>query len=114
PARAFSSFAVAFLPALLLVGVWQFYVQTHFLPDDQLRLLPVDQWSFATIPAILSRMAFHIWQRLPFFLLLYGVSLSAVPVAMKRGLTPAARLFLMTLGVTLLYTAFLIFTYVAH
>lgn len=114
PARAFSAFVIAFVPALLLVGVWQFYVQTHFLPDDQLRLLPVDQWSFASVPAILSNMAFHIWQRLPFFLLLYGVSLSAIPVAMKRGLTPAARLFLMTLGVTLLYTAFLIFTYVAH
>jgi hypothetical protein len=114
PARSFSALAVAFLPALLLVGVWQFYVQTHFQPDDQLRLLPFDQWSFASLPAILSNMAFRIWQRLPYFLLLYGVSLSAIPVVMKRGLTPAARLFLMTLGVTLLYTTFLIFTYVAH
>jgi len=114
PARAFSSLAVAFVPALLLVGVWQFYVRTHFLPDDELRFLPFGQWSFASIPAILSNMAFHIWQRLPFFLLLYGVSLSAIPVVMKRSLTPSARLFLMTLGVTLLYTAFLIFTYVAH
>jgi len=42
------------------------------------------------------------------------VSLSAIPVVLRRGLTPAARLFLLTLGVTLLYTGFLVFTYVAH
>ena len=114
PARAFGSFVAAFLPALLLVGVWRFYAQTHFQPDDQLRFLPFDQWSFANVPAIFSNMAFRIWERLPFFLLLYGVSLSAIPLVLKRGLTPAARLFLMTLGVTLLYTTFLIFTYVAH
>ncbi len=114
PARALTSLAVAFLPALLLVGVWRFYVETHFQPDDELRFLPFDQWSFASLPAILSNMADRIWQRLPFFLLLYGISLSAIPVLLRRGLTPAARLFLMTLGVTLLYTAFLTFTYIAH
>jgi hypothetical protein len=114
PARAFVSFTAAFLPAVLLVGVWRFYVATHFKPDDELRFLPFDQWSLASLPAILSNMAFRIWQRLPFFLLLYGICLSAIPVMLRRGLTPAARLFLMTLGVTLLYTVFLIFTYVAH
>jgi hypothetical protein len=114
PARAFSSFTTAFLPAALLVGVWRFYVATHFVADDELRFLPFDQWSVGNVPAILSNMAFRIWQRLPFFVLLYGVSLSAIPVVLRRGLTPAARLFLVTLGVTLLYTAFLIFTYVAH
>ena len=112
--RAFSSLTTAFLPAALLVGVWRFYVATHFAPDDELRLLPVDQWSLASIPAILSSMVFVTSQRLPFFVLLYGVGLSAIPVVARRGLTPAARLFLMTLGVTLLYTGFLIFTYVAH
>jgi len=114
PARAFSSLSIAFLPAVLLVGVWRFYVATHFGPGDELRFLPMDQWSLANLPAILSNTAFRIWQRLPFFVLLYGVSLSAIPVVLRRGLTPAARLFLLMLGVTLLYTAFLIFTYVAH
>ena len=114
PTRAFTSLAIAFVPALLLVGVWQFYVATHFEPDAELRFLPPDQWSFASLPAILSNMADRIWQRLPFFLLLYGVSLSAIPVVLRRGLTPAARLFVITFGVTLLYTAFLIFTYIAH
>jgi hypothetical protein len=114
PARALSSLTVAFLPAILLIGVWRFYVATHFAPDDELRFLPMDQWSLANIPAILSNMGYQIWQRLPFFVLLYGVSLSAIPMVLRRGLTPAARLFLLTLGVTLLYTAFLTFTYVAH
>jgi hypothetical protein len=114
PARAFSSLTIAFLPAVLLVGVWRFYVATHFGPDDELRFLPMDQWSLANLPAILSNMGFRIWQRLPLFVLLYGVSLSAIPVVLHRGLTPAARLFLLTLGVTLLYTGFLVFTYVAH
>ncbi len=114
PAKAFLSLATAFLPAVLLVGVWRFYVFTHFAPDDELRFLPLKEWGFANIPAILSNMAFRIWQKLPFFVLLYGVSLSAVPVVLQRGLTPAARLFLLTLGVTLLYTAFLIFTYISH
>jgi hypothetical protein len=114
PAKALSSLTVAFLPAVLLIGVWRFYVATHFAPEDELRFLPVDQWSLANIPAILSNMAYQIWQRLPFFVLLYGVALSAIPIVLRRGLTPAARLFLLTLGVTLLYTAFLVFTYVAH
>jgi hypothetical protein len=114
PARALSSLTAAFLPAILLIGVWRFYVATHFAPDDELRFLPMDQWSLDNIPAILSNMGYQIWQRLPFFVLLYGVSLSAIPMVLRRGLTPAARLFLLTLGVTLLYTAFLTFTYVAH
>jgi hypothetical protein len=114
PAKAFTSLIVAFLPAVLLVGVWRFYVATHFAPDDELRFLPFDQWSFASIPAIVSNMAFRIWQRMPFFVLLDGVCFSAIPLVARRGLTPAARLFLLTLGVTLLYTGFLVFTYVAH
>jgi hypothetical protein len=114
PVRAFVSLTLAFLPALLLVGVWRFYVDTHFAPDDELRFLPFHEWGFASIPAILENMALRVWQRLPFFVLLYGVALSAVPLVVRRGLTPAARLFLMVLGVTLLYTGFLIFTYISH
>jgi hypothetical protein len=114
PIRAFLSVATAFLPAALLVAVWRFYVSTHFAPDDELRFLPFDQWGFANLPAILSNMAMHIWERMPFFVLLYGVGLSAIPVVIRRGLTPAARMFLITLGVTLLYTAFLVFNYIAH
>jgi hypothetical protein len=107
-------FLPAFMPAALLVGVWRFYVQTHFTPDDELTFLPLRQWNFAGIPAILENMAFLAWQRLPFFVLLYGVTLGALPLALSRGLTSAARLFLLTAGVTVLYTGFLLFTYVAH
>jgi hypothetical protein len=114
PVRAFLSLTTAFLPAVLLVAVWRFYVSTHFAPDDELRFLPFNQWGFGNIPAILANMALHVWERMPFFILLYGVGLSAIPVLIRRGLTPAARLFVMTLGVTLLYTAFLIFNYIAH
>jgi hypothetical protein len=114
PRRALPSFAAALLPALLLVGIWRFYVGTHFMPDDELRLVPVSEWNFRVIPTILASAAFQVEQRLPFFVLLYGVSLSAIPLALRRGLTPAVRLFLLTLGVTLLYTLFLVFTYVAH
>jgi hypothetical protein len=114
PRRALTSLAPAFLPAVLLVGVWRIYVAIHFTPDDELRLMPFSDWSLSSLPAILENMALKISQRAPFFVLLYGVALSAPLVAKTRGLTPAVRLFLMTLGVTLAYTAFLIFTYVAH
>jgi hypothetical protein len=114
PRRAFAGLVPAFAPAILLVGIWRFYVMTHFAPDDELRLLPFSAWSFASIPAILSNMAFRVGQRLHFFILLYGVALAAIPLVMRRGMTPAVRLFLLTLGVTLIYTAFLIFTYIAH
>jgi hypothetical protein len=114
PRRAFVSLLAAALPALLLVGIWRFYVTTHFLPDDELRFMPLKDWNFAALPAILTSAAFQIWQRLPFFILLYGVSLAAIPLTFRRGLTPAVRLFLLTLGTTVLYTLFLIFTYVAH
>jgi hypothetical protein len=114
PRRAFPSLVASALPALLLVGIWRFYVATHFSADDELRLMPPSEWNFAALPAILSSAAFQIWQRMPFFILLYGVSLAAIPLVFRRGLTPAARLFLLTLGVTILYTLFLIFTYIAH
>jgi len=114
PIRSFLSLGQAFLPALLMLAVWRIYVGTHFAPDDELRLLPFAQWNWSSLPAILFSMGSQIWEKLPFFLLLYGVSLAAIPVAARQGLTPGARLFLMTLGVTLLYTLFLIFTYIAH
>jgi hypothetical protein len=114
PKRAFLSLAQAFAPALLMVLAWRFYVAGHFNPDDELRLMPVSQWSLATLPAILVSMASQIWEKMPFFVMLYGVSLAAIPLALRHGLTPAIRLFLLTLGVMLLYTLFLMFTYVAH
>jgi hypothetical protein len=114
PVRAFASLAAAFLPALLLVALWRFYIDTHFAPDDELRFLPFSDWGWSNLPAIASNMALRIWERAPFFILLYGVGLSAIPVLVRRGLTPGARLFAMTLGVTLLYTVFLVFSYVSH
>lgn len=114
PARAFTALFPAFLPATLLWGVWRSYVGNHFAPDAELTFLPMAQWSFASLPAILANMAWRIWQRLPFFILLYGVSLGAIPLALRRRHEPVGRLFLLTLGVTLLYTGFLVFTYVAH
>jgi hypothetical protein len=114
PAKAISSFIPALVPAILLVGVWRFYVGSHFAPDDELRLLPFAQWSFDSLPAILSNMLLRIWQRLPFFVLLYGVSLASIPILFRRRLAQAGRLSLITLIVTVLYTAFLVFTYIAH
>jgi hypothetical protein len=46
--------------------------------------------------------------------MLYGVGLAAIPIVIRRGLGHAGRLAMLTLGVTLLYTAFLVFTYIAH
>ncbi len=111
---ALAYLAPAFLPAALLVAVWRFYVTTHFTPDAELSLLPMSEWNFATLPAIFMNMGLRVWERAPFFILLYGVCLAAIPLAARRGLTPAIRLFLLTLGVTLAYTGFLAFTYVAH
>jgi hypothetical protein len=114
PKRALIYLAPAFVPAALLVGVWRFYVEAHFPPDAELRFLPIDQWNVAAIPDIFVSMARQIWPRTPFFALLYGLTLSALPLALRRGLTPAVRLILLTSGVTILYTGFLVFTYVAH
>jgi hypothetical protein len=114
PWRAFTYLVPAFFPAVLLVAVWRFYVSTHFPPDAELRLMAPADWNFASLPSILAGMAHYVWQRMPFFIMLYGVCLAAIPLALRRGLTPAIRLFLLTLGVTVLYTGFLIFTYIAH
>jgi len=114
PARAFGAFFPAFLPAMLLWGVWRNYVGGHFPPEAELNFLPFAQWNFAALPSIFANMALRIWQRLPFFILLYGVALGAIPIALRRGRTAVGRLFLLTLGATLLYTGFLVFTYIAH
>lgn len=113
-ARALAGFLPAFLPAMLLWGVWRNYVANHFDSSAELTFLPYAEWHFASLPTILSNMALQIWQRLPFFILLYGVAIAAIPMTLRRGQTPVTRLFLLTLGTTLVYTGFLIFTYVAH
>lgn len=112
--RTIAYLAPPLVPALLLVVIWRFYVAGHFQADDELRFLPLAEWNLARLPKIFGNMAIQIWQKLPFFVLLYGIVLAAAPLALRRGLTPASRLFLITAGVTLLYTAFLVFTYVAH
>ncbi|HLG87788.1 MAG TPA: hypothetical protein VKZ79_11410 [Alphaproteobacteria bacterium] len=114
PRRAIASFLPAFLPAMLLWGVWRMYVSRHFSPDAELTFLPPSQWNFAQLPQIIASMGQHIWERLPFFLLLYGVTLGAIPLTLRWHQTPVVRLFLLTAGMTILYTLFLAFTYVAH
>lgn len=112
--RSAAAFLPAFLPSLLLVGIWRFYVGSHFVPEDELRLMPFAEWNLGHIPEMFANMGVQIWERMPFFILLYGVGFAAIPMALRRFHLPVGRMVLLTGGVTLLYTGFLLFTYVAH
>ena len=114
PVRALMAFVPAFIPALLLRGVWEFYVRGHFAPDAELHLMPISQWNIAAIPTILESAVRQVAGRGQFFVVLYGCCAGAVFLAMRGIERPLTRLFVMILGVTVVYTGFLFFTYVAH
>ncbi len=116
--RATGAFAVAFAPSLVLYGVWRVYVGSHFR-EGELKLLPMSQWDFGILPQALRSIGEVILNK-GFFFLCVAALIAWTVASLRRsyrsgiGFDATARLLAISSGMFPVYTAFLLFVYVAH
>ncbi|HEX7969704.1 MAG TPA: hypothetical protein VF502_15890 [Stellaceae bacterium] len=111
--RAAAALALAALPALLLYLAWRWYVLTHFA-GGELKPLPFAQWQFGNIPLILRSMAGEMAER-AYFLVAVALALAGLVWRVRRrGLDLTTRVAALFAGVTLVYNAALLVTYIGH
>jgi hypothetical protein len=112
PGRALASLALAALPAAVLYLAWRWYVLSH-LPQGELALLPAARWQLGAVGEIVLNMLRTMAQK-GFF---YAVLLAAIGASFwhgrRAGPDLAARMGLLLAGSFVLYSAALVFAYVA-
>lgn len=112
--RAFAAIAVTALPALVLYGVWRWYVLTHFAFGRELELLPPADWQFAILPITIAHILSAIAE-IPLYFTMIGIVIAlAIGVTRRQGLRDGTRLLLLTAMLFIVYNAFLILIYVIH
>jgi hypothetical protein len=115
--RATGAFAAAFAPSLILYGVWRVFVETHFR-EGELKLLPMSEWDVGILPETLRSIGEVILNKGFFFLCvaaLFAWALASLRRSYRSGgLDATARLLAISSGMFPVYTAFLLFVYVAH
>ncbi len=103
----------ALVPAVALYLLWRRFAIASF-PAGELEPLPLAAWNIALLPRIILGMLTVMFQKATFFLCV-AAALGLAVVQMRRDpwSRQGHRLGLIA-GVILLYTGFLLFTYVAH
>jgi hypothetical protein len=105
--------AAATAPALLLYALYRWYVLTHFAVGE-LKMLPFAEWHLNLLPQIAAGIAFAIFEKATYFLFVVAVLAGAVVETMRRPWQRASVVLLLGAGLIAGFTAFLLFTYVAH
>jgi hypothetical protein len=112
-ARWALSVAAATAPALALYLIWRWYVLGHFAVGE-LKMLPMAEWHLALLPRILAGIAFAMFQKATYFIVIGALFWAAIRAANRRPWQRDAVVLVITAGVVAGYVAFLLFTYVAH
>ena len=110
--RAGAALALASLPAAALYLVWRWYVLAH-VTAGELALLPFAQWQPGAIPLILWNMAKIVGEKIFFYAVLAATLACGVRRLRRHGLDRATRMTAMLGGSFVLYSAALVFAYVA-
>jgi hypothetical protein len=115
--RALVATGLALLPAVVLYGVWREFATSAF-PEGELKLLPFAQWNWTLLPGIAAAM-FHVMFQKAAYFVPEGAVLVLAAMRLRRaraeGSWPRETLLLAMTGGTILgFTAFLVFTYIAH
>jgi hypothetical protein len=106
-------FGAAALPALLLYGVWRFYVLREFA-DGELKPLPFAEWQWGNLPAIFASMLKVVIEK-PFFYAGVLAVLTWLAYRLRRGAGgPVTRALGLAAAVFAAYNCFLILTYIGH
>jgi hypothetical protein len=112
-ARSLNALLLASAPACALYLAWRWYVLSHFATGE-LKLQPVAQWQFDIIPLVLHNIAQAV-ARYAYFFAAAALALAGLVWRWRRaGIDCTTRVAALFAGVTILYNAALLFTYVAH
>jgi hypothetical protein len=104
--------AFTLVPAALLYLVWRYYVAHAGVAE--LEPLPLNQWNWSLLPATFEGIAGSIAEK-PIYFTAEIVSFACLAVLLRRrGWSRGTRFLAFNAAAFILYTGFLIVTYVAH
>jgi len=106
------SIVFAALPALLMFGVWRYYVA--YAGVAELTPRPLMEWNWSIVPAMLAS-AGHIIAEKAIYFGGVGIAAASLPLLLRRcGWTTTTRLLALHTAGFLLYNLYLMTAYVAH
>lgn len=105
--------AVALVPGVALYLIWRVFA-VHSFVAGELEPLPFREWNFPLLPQILLSMLHAIVQKATLFVCLGVVLAGGVWALCRAQWQRDGVLLMLAAGVTLLFNAFLVFTYIAH
>jgi hypothetical protein len=110
---ALRTLLLALLPALLLYGLWRWFVLTEF-PTGELTPLAWRDWQWGLLPQIFASMGADILDKGVYF----GLVLLTIPLLVRallvRGWSNGARALCFHAVLFVAYNAFLVTTYIGH
>ena len=102
---------LAILPSLGLYALWRYHVSVAGV--DELKPLPLGQWNWVELPAIVASIVAEIAEK-PVYFGCTAAALAAWPVLLRQqGWTSTTRLLAYHAALLVLYNGFLMFTYLA-
>jgi hypothetical protein len=103
---------VSALPAVLLFGLWRYYVA--YAGVAELTPLPLAEWNWSIAPTILMSAGRIIAEKAVYFGFV-AIALVSLPVLKRRwGWTPTTRLLAFHAAAFALYNLYLVAAYIAH
>ncbi len=111
----FSQLPLIILPALIVYGVWRFYVGTELghIGGAEATFRPLEMWNIPLIPQIISQMGVVAFKKIGFFAPLGIACIFALRGLFKKH-TGFDRIAIICAVLFLGYNAFLLLTYVGH
>jgi hypothetical protein len=111
--RALLACVTALVPAMALYLLWRGFAISSFTTGE-LEPLPLSAWNIALLPQIIFGMLVVMFQKATFFLCVAAVLALAARQLRRNPWSHQGRQFGLIAGVIVLFTGFLLFTYVAH
>lgn len=111
--RGVGMVAAALIPGVALYLIWRVFA-VHSFVAGELEPLPFRDWNFPLLPRILLAMLQAIVQKATFFLCLAVVLAGGVWAFCRAQWRRDGVLLMLIAGTTVLFNAFLVFTYIAH
>ncbi len=112
PRRDLAGLALAAVPAMVLYLAWRWYVATH-LAAGELQPLPLESWQPGALPLILWHMLGIMAQKVVFYAVLVAALAASWWRWRRHGIDLAVRVGALLGGCFVLYSAALVFAYVA-
>ena len=110
--RLIRATVIAVLPALLLYGVWRYYVAHAGVAE--LTPLPMAEWNWSTLPATFRSIGKIITEKPVYFGCVVLAFASLPPLLRRHGWTMTTRVLAFHAAAFVLYNLYLMAAYIAH